>query len=217
MKSCHLQQHGCNLESPTEQKQVREEEILFDIPSLRTLRRNDTNELTEQKQTHWLPEQGYSCCREGWGAEIGWDGHVHSTIFKTDNQQGPTVLYMELCSVLCGSLDGKELGGEWVHIYVWLSPFAMHLNLSQHCVLISYGSENVSYLVMSDSLWPLDCSPPGSCVHIILQAKVLQWIAIPFSMASSRPRDQTKVSCIAGRFFTTKHQGSPNWLHPSAK
>ena len=40
-----------HLESPTEQKQVREE-ILFDIPSLRTLRRNDTNELTEQKQTH---------------------------------------------------------------------------------------------------------------------------------------------------------------------
>ena len=99
-----------HLESPTEQKQVREEEILFDIPSLRTLRRNDTNELTEQKQTHWLPEQGYSYCREGWGVETGWDGHVHSTIFKTDNQQGPTVLYMELCSVLCGSLDGK---GAW--------------------------------------------------------------------------------------------------------
>ena len=152
-----------HLESPTEQKQVREEEILFDIPSLRTLRRNDTNELTEQKQTHWLPEQGYSCCREGWGAEIGWDGHVHSTIFKTDNQQGPTVLYMELCSVLCGSLDGKELGGEWVHIYVWLSPFAMHLNLSQHCVLISYTPmQNKKLKKKKKRLWASSARGSGS-------------------------------------------------------
>ena len=37
-----------------------------------------------------------------------WDGHVHTAIFKMDNQQGPTVWYRELCSMLCGSLDGKE-------------------------------------------------------------------------------------------------------------
>ena len=104
-----------NMDGPREchtewSKSDREGEILFDIPYIWTLRRNDTNELTEQKQTHWLREQGYSCCREGWGEEIGWDGHVHSTIFKMDNQQGPFVLHMELCSMLCGSLDGK---GVW--------------------------------------------------------------------------------------------------------
>ena len=49
---------------------------------------------------------------------------------------------------------------------------------------------------------PMDCSPPGSSVHGILQARILQWVAFPFSRASSRPRDQTQVSCIAGRFFT---------------
>ena len=49
---------------------------------------------------------------------------------------------------------------------------------------------------------PMDCSPPGSSAHGILQARILEWVAIPFSRGSSRPRDQTQVSCIAGIFFT---------------
>ena len=53
------------------------------------------------------------------------------------------------------------------------------------------------------TLWdPMDCSPPGSSVHEILQARVLEWVAISYSRGSSQPRDQTQVSCIAGRFFT---------------
>ena len=52
-------------------------------------------------------------------------------------------------------------------------------------------------------LWaPMDCSPPGSSVHGSLQARILEWAAIPFSSGSSRPKDWTWVSCIAGRFFT---------------
>ena len=49
---------------------------------------------------------------------------------------------------------------------------------------------------------PMDCSPPGSSVHEILQASILEWVAIPFSRGSSQPRGRTWVSCIAGRFFT---------------
>ena len=49
---------------------------------------------------------------------------------------------------------------------------------------------------------PMDCSPPGSSVHGIFQARVLEWVAIPFSRGSSQPRDQTWVSCIASRHFT---------------
>ena len=48
---------------------------------------------------------------------------------------------------------------------------------------------------------PMDCSPLGSSVHGILQARILEWVVIPFSMGSSQSRDQTQVSCIAGRFF----------------
>ena len=46
------------------------------------------------------------------------------------------------------------------------------------------------------------CSPPGSSVHGMTQARTLQWIAISFSGGSSRPRDQTQVSYAAARFFT---------------
>ena len=48
---------------------------------------------------------------------------------------------------------------------------------------------------------PMDYSLPGSSVHGILQVRILEWIAISFSRGSSWPRDQTLVSCIAGRFF----------------
>ena len=49
---------------------------------------------------------------------------------------------------------------------------------------------------------PLDCSLPGFSVHGIFQARVLEWVAISFSRGSFWPRDQTQVSCIAGRRFT---------------
>ena len=49
---------------------------------------------------------------------------------------------------------------------------------------------------------PMDCSPSGSSVQGILQARILKWVAIPFSRGSSWSADWTWVSCIAGRFFT---------------
>ena len=49
---------------------------------------------------------------------------------------------------------------------------------------------------------PMDCSPPGSSVHGILQVRILEWVAIPFPRGSSHPRYQNQVSCISGRFFT---------------
>ena len=49
---------------------------------------------------------------------------------------------------------------------------------------------------------PIDCSPPGSSVHGILQARILQWVAIPFSRGSFQSKDWTPVSFIACRFFT---------------
>ena len=58
-----------------------------------------------------------------------------------------------------------------------------------------------SYLTLC---YPMDYSPPGSSVHGIFQAKILEWVALSFSKGSSRPRDQTQVSSIAGGFFTTE-------------
>ena len=70
------------------------------------------------------------------------------------------------------------------------------------CLTNIEWTESVSCSVVLDSLQPMDCSLPGSSVHGILQARVLNWVAIPFSRRSSQPRDWTWVSPIAGRFFT---------------
>ena len=45
---------------------------------------------------------------------------------------------------------------------------------------------------------PMDVSPPGSSVHGVLQAKILEWVVIPFSRGSSSSMDQSQASCIAG-------------------
>ena len=49
---------------------------------------------------------------------------------------------------------------------------------------------------------PMDCSPPDASVHGILQARILEWVATPFSRGSSQPKDWTLISYIAGGFFT---------------
>ena len=59
---------------------------------------------------------------------------------------------------------------------------------------------------------PLDCSPPGSSVPGILQARILEWVAMPFCRRSSWPRNWTCVSCssgIADEFFTSEPRGKP--------
>ena len=61
---------------------------------------------------------------------------------------------------------------------------------------------------------PMDCSLPGSSVHGILQARILEWVAVPSSMGSSQPRDRTHVSCVsslAGGFFTTGTTRKVEW------
>ena len=66
-----------------------------------------------------------------------------------------------------------------------------------------------SHVWLSD---PTDCSPPGSSVHGILQARVLEWVAMPSSKESFQPRDRTKVSHIAGRFFTIWDTREARWV-----
>ena len=68
---------------------------------------------------------------------------------------------------------------------------------------------------MHARLYPTFChsmnfSPPGSSIHGILQARILEWVAIPFSKGSSQSRERTHISCVsctASRFFTTEPRG----------
>ena len=72
----------------------------------------------------------------------------------------------------------------------------LRLIIKEHAVLCLVTQ---SCLTLCD---PMDCSPPGSSVRGISQARVLEWVAISSSRGSSPPRGRTCVSCIAGRFFT---------------
>ena len=68
---------------------------------------------------------------------------------------------------------------------------------SADSVYVSW-SEVKSYSVVSDSLWP-----HGYSDQVILQARILEWIVIPFSRESFQPRDRTQISHVADRFFTS--------------
>ena len=80
-------------------------------------------------------------------------------------------------------------------------------------VYIQTESESVNPSVMSDSLWPHGLLCPWTSlsmdffVHGLLQARILEQVAISFSRGSSWPRDQTRVSCIAGRFLPSESPG----------
>ena len=76
---------------------------------------------------------------------------------------------------------------------------SIHLCVKLMCEVKKWNEVAQSYLTLCN---PVDCSLPGCSVHGILQARILEWVAISFSRGSSKPRDRTWVSHIAGRCFT---------------
>ena len=72
-------------------------------------------------------------------------------------------------------------------------------------LFLPYNNLKVKVLAAQSCLTfcnPMDCIPPGAFVHGILQARILEWVAVPLSKGSSRPRYGTHVYCTVGRFFT---------------
>ena len=86
-------------------------------------------------------------------------------------------------------------------------------SLCENCLVLRHflhcgrGSVAQSCLTLCDTV---DCNPSGSFVRCILLGRILKWVAVSFSREPSRPRNQTWVSCIAGRFFT-------NWVFSSLR
>ena len=79
------------------------------------------------------------------------------------------------------------------------------------CLFLPYNNLKVKVLAAQSCLTfcnPMDCIPPGAFVHGILQARILEWVPIPFSKGSSLPRYGTQVHCMVGRFFNLSHRGS---------
>ena len=122
-------------------------------------------------------------------------------------------------TMLCTRFPAKGSAGVWNPAHAlssksWVPVLScgleeaesfLNLSTQRTCLLFktllpnfSKGSVVVCWLLCD----PMDRSPPGSSVHGILQVRILEWIAIPFSRGSSWPRDWTQVSCIAGGSFT---------------
>ena len=108
-----------------------------------------------------------------------------------------------LCSPWTVLMNTKPLRADW-----WEFRIYPHAKSSDMCVCLP----TQSCPILCD---PMDCSPPGSSVHGIFQARILEWVAISSSRGSSRPRDQTHVSCVSciGRWvlYHWATWGSLNW------
>ena len=135
------------------------------------------------------------------GEEGKWRGYCHWAL-------GWTVHFWpgsQLFSWTSESITTKSSDSIWAsprYVYSWC-------HLATGCLLLTALAFMIhrevivkvarSCLTLCD---PTDYSQPFSSVHAILQARILKWVAIPFSRGSSQPRDWTQVSHIAGRFFT---------------
>ena len=142
----------------------------------------------------WTEEPGRLqswCCQESHTAERF---HFHFPLSCIGEGNGNPLQ--------CSWLENPRDGGAW-----WPAIYGVTQSRTQLKRLSSSSREKFwsevleaqSCLTLCD---PMDYSPPGSSVPGILLARILEWVAIPFSRGSSQRRDQTHVSHIAGRFFT---------------
>ena len=97
------------------------------------------------------------------------------------------------------------------------------LGIHNHCILWLYHHLKVlGKCQFFSCVWffatPMNCSPPGSSVHGILQARILEWVAIPFSRGSSWPRNRNAGLLHCRQIlYHPSHQGSPPSSEPSPR
>ena len=141
------------------------------------------------KDTVWRREEGEGGIYEESNME------TRITIFKTNSQWEFAIWLSELKPGLCNNLEGWDgEGGSCrrghMYTYGWF--------------MLMFGrNENNSVKQLSFNLIVSNCDVMDYTVHGILQARILKWIAFPFSRGFSQPRDQTQVFRIAGEFFTS--------------
>ena len=116
------------------------------------------------------------------------------------------------------TLGGSYVSGEGLATTERPNMYLEGRNLQCHLLEERGGGDQVqsqqkvkwSEVAQSCLCDPMDCSLPGSSLHVILQARVLEWVAISFSRGSSRPRDQTCVSAFQADALTSEPPGKPN-------
>ena len=112
--------------------------------------------------------------------------------------------------ILCWGWRQKEL---WLNFYPHGSLVAFHLRSPALAGCLSQAPHPTRVSQSRPILWDsMDYCPPGSSVCGIFQARILEWVAIPFSRGSSRPKNRTWFSCVAQILYHLSHHGSP---HPT--
>ena len=107
---------------------------------------------------------------------------------------------------------GDFLTPRWAHCPLLCAPVALHADIPLVCAKLLQSCPALCY--------PMDCSPPGSSVHGILQARILEWVAMSFSRGSYWPRARTHISCVSCIiFFTTSttREAPSLWYPPHLK
>ena len=91
----------------------------------------------------------------------------------------------------------QTLLGKWCR---WLAPYRIATNtLYKNIISVKHigGDGGLVFKSRLTLVTSMDCSPPGSSIHGISQARILEWVAISFSRGSSRPRNWTPISCVS--------------------
>ena len=96
-------------------------------------------------------------------------------------------MYVCMCVCLCTHVC--------VCVSVYMLVYEFVCTFSCVCIYVCV------YVCLVAQLCLTLCDPMDYVVHGILQATILEWVAFPFFRESSQPKDQTQISCIAGRFF----------------
>ena len=111
------------------------------------------------------------------------------------------------------SYSGGKIERKSQSSWHWQNIIIVCLSKNNSISLLFYGLHacmRAKSLQSCPTLWdPMDCCLPGSSVHVILQAELLEWVAMPSSREFSCPRNQTCGSYIEGRMFTTEPSGKP--------
>ena len=134
-------------------------------------------------------------------------------------------LIQQFCKVVPSGETGQSVQGIFLCFYlhvIYLHVIACESTITSIKILVKFNflkkvhqELNMCMLSLQSCLTlcdPMDCSPPGCSVRGILQARILEWVAMPSSRESSPPRDSTRVSfssCIAGGFFIAKPPEKP--------
>ena len=134
----------------------------------------------------------------------------------TDNLISHVGVYVPLFESGWRLVAAQPMEQQWKRCHV--SSKLSHINDRLTLCACPWKSENIGHSVVSDPLQSHGLSP-GSLVHGILQARILEWVAIPFSRESSQPRDWTQVSCIKPRspalkedYLSSEPSGKPHYI-----